>query len=77
MLTIPCCLDSWLTDGGKVVIPMDQPLSTPQKRYFYVSGIHFCYRLSERRGLVRPKGLGKLKKFTSLGLEPAAFELVA
>jgi hypothetical protein len=28
-------------------------------------------------GLVRPEGLGKFKKFSSLGLEPATFQLVA
>jgi hypothetical protein len=35
---------------------------TPQKHYFYASGIHFCSRLSKPQGLVRPEGLGKLKK---------------
>jgi hypothetical protein len=50
---------------------------TPQKHYFSASGTHFCYRLSEPQGLVRPVGLGKLKKFTSLGLEPAAFRHAA
>jgi hypothetical protein len=33
--------------------------------------------LSELQGLVWPEGLGKLKKFTSLGLEPVTFQLVA
>jgi hypothetical protein len=40
------------------------------------SGTHFCYRLSKRQGLVRPDGLGKLKKFFHLiGLQPATFRL--
>jgi hypothetical protein len=34
-------------------------------------------RLSEPQGLVRPEELGKSKKFTSSGLEPATFRLVA
>jgi hypothetical protein len=33
--------------------------------------------VSEPQGLVRPEGLGKLKEFTSSGLEPAIFRLVA
>jgi hypothetical protein len=51
----------------------------PRKIYFSVSGTHFCYRLSEPQGLVRLEGLGKVKekRFTSSGLEPAAFRLVA
>jgi hypothetical protein len=36
--------------------------STPQKHYFYVSGTHFCYRLSKPQGLARPERLGKLLK---------------
>jgi hypothetical protein len=47
------------------------------KHYFPVSGTHFCSRLSEHKGLVRPKGLDKLKKVTSSGLELATFRLVA
>jgi hypothetical protein len=35
---------------------------SPQKYYFSASGTHFCYRLSEPQGLVRPEGLDKLKK---------------
>jgi hypothetical protein len=31
----------------------------------------------EPQGLVRPEGLGTLKSFTSWGLEPATFQLVA
>jgi hypothetical protein len=43
MLRIPHCLDSRLTDGGKVASPTHQPHFTPQKHYyFYVSGTHFC-----------------------------------
>jgi hypothetical protein len=78
MLRIPHCIDSQLTDGGKVVSPMHRPLSTLQK-HFSASDSHFCQRLSEPQGLVRPEGLGKLKKkksFASSCLEPATFQLV-
>jgi hypothetical protein len=34
-------------------------------------------RVSEPQGLVQLEGLGKLKNFTSSGLEPATFWLVA
>jgi hypothetical protein len=41
---------------------MHQPHFTPQKHYyFYVSGTHFCYRLSKPQGLVQPEGLRKFK----------------
>jgi hypothetical protein len=70
MLRIPHCLENQLTDGGKVVSPMNQLHFIPQKHYFSVSGAHFYYRLSESQGLVWPEGLGKLKKFISSGLEP-------
>jgi hypothetical protein len=39
---------------------------TPQKHYLYVSGTHFCYRLSKPQGLARPEGLGKLIKIIHL-----------
>jgi hypothetical protein len=66
MLRIPHCLDNRLTDGGK-------------KHYFSASGTHFCYRLRKPQDLVRPEGSRKLKQnsFTSSGLEPATFRLVA
>jgi hypothetical protein len=35
MLRIPHCLDSQLTDGGKVVSPTHQPHFTPQKHYYF------------------------------------------
>jgi hypothetical protein len=57
MLMIPHCLNSRLTDGGKVVSPTHRPHSTPQKHFFYVSGTNFCYRLSKPQGLVRLEGL--------------------
>jgi hypothetical protein len=38
----PTCLDSRLTDGGKVVSPTHRPRSTPQKHYFSAFGPHFC-----------------------------------
>jgi hypothetical protein len=55
-----------LTDGGKVVSPMDRPLFTPQKHYLYASGTHLCWRLSKSEGLVWPEGLGELKKLIHL-----------
>jgi hypothetical protein len=62
MLRIPHCIDNLLTDGGKVVNPTQTPHFNPQKYYyFYVSGTHFCYRLSKPQGIVRPEGLGKFK----------------
>jgi hypothetical protein len=48
--------------GRQVVSPTHRPHSTPQKRYFSASGTHFCWRLSKPQRLVRPEGLGKLKK---------------
>jgi hypothetical protein len=38
----------------------------PRNIIFSASGTHFCYSLSEPQGLVRPEGLGKLKKFIHL-----------
>jgi hypothetical protein len=67
MLRIPHCLDSRLTDGGKVVSLTHRPRSTLQKHYYSVSGTHSCYRLSEPQGLVQPEGLGKLKKNHFIG----------
>jgi hypothetical protein len=61
MLRIPPCLDTRLTDGGKVVILTQRPRSTPQK-HFSTYCTHFCYRLSKLQGPVRLEGLGKLKK---------------
>jgi hypothetical protein len=53
MLRIPHRLDNRLTDGGKVVSYTHPPHFTPQKHYyFYVSGTHFCYRLSKPQALV-------------------------
>jgi hypothetical protein len=77
MLRIPHCLDNLLTDRSKVVSPTHPLHFIPQKHYyFYVSGTHFCYRPSERQGLVRPEGLGKFKKITSSGIEPATFQAI-
>jgi hypothetical protein len=48
--------------GGKFVSPMHPTHFTPQKHYyFYVSGTHFCYRLSTPQELVRLEGLGKFR----------------
>jgi hypothetical protein len=49
----------------------------PRNIYFSASGTHFCYRLHEPQGLVQLEGLGILKKFTSSGLEPTTFQLIA
>jgi hypothetical protein len=66
MLRIPNCLDSRLTDGGKVVSPTHRSRITPQKDHLSASGTHFSYRLTEPQGLMRPEGLGKLKEFIHL-----------
>jgi hypothetical protein len=65
MLRIPHCLDNLITDGDKSVSPAHRPRPAAQKHYFSASGTHFCYRLSKPQGLVRPGGLGKLKKIIS------------
>jgi hypothetical protein len=71
MLRIPYCLDSRFRDGGKVVSPTHQPHFTPQKHYyFYVSGTHFCWRLSKPQGLVWLEGLGKFKNSPDQILNP-------
>jgi hypothetical protein len=57
-------LDNRLTDGGKVVSPTHRTRFVSQK-HFSASCIHFCSRLSEPQGLVRPEGLGKLKTINS------------
>jgi hypothetical protein len=75
MLRNPRCLHNRLTDGDKVVSPTHRPRSTPLKHYFSATGTRFCYRLSKFQGLVQLEGLGKLKKFTSSGLEVATFQL--
>jgi hypothetical protein len=62
MLRTPHCLDNRLTDGSNIVSPKHRPLSTFHKHYFSVSGTHFCLGLSKPHGLMRPEGLGKLKK---------------
>jgi hypothetical protein len=43
MLRIQHCLDNRLTDGGKVVSPMNRPHSTPEKHYYFSGfGSHLC-----------------------------------
>jgi hypothetical protein len=59
-------MDNRLTDGGKAVSPTDRPRFTLQKHYFSASGTHFCQRLIQPQSLVRPEGLGKLRKFVHL-----------
>jgi hypothetical protein len=63
---VPHCPENHFTDGGNVVSPTLRPRSIPQKHYFPASGTHFCYRLNKPQGLVRPEGLGKLKKLIHL-----------
>jgi hypothetical protein len=71
MLTIPHCLENRLIDGDKVVSPTHPLQFTPYKHYYFnVSGTHFCQRLSKPQGLVRPKGLGKLKNSPRRVLNP-------
>jgi hypothetical protein len=41
-------------------------LYSPENIFFSLSGIHVCWRLDKLRGLLRPEGLGKLKKFGDL-----------
>jgi hypothetical protein len=65
MLRISHCLDSRLTDGGKIVSPTYRLRSTPQKHYFFGFGTHFCYRLSKPHGLVRPEGKDNFKQIHS------------
>jgi hypothetical protein len=55
-------LDNRLTDGGKVVRLTHRPRSVLQKHYSSVSGTLSCWRPSDPQGLLRPEGLGKLKK---------------
>jgi hypothetical protein len=61
MLRIQHRINCRLTDGCRIVGPTHRPHFTPQEHYFSISGTHFCSRLSEPQGLVRPEGLGKLK----------------
>jgi hypothetical protein len=71
MLRTPHCIDNRLIDGGKAVNPTHPPHFPSQKHYyFYVSGTHFRLGLSKPQGLLRPEGLGKLKKkIPSSGIE--------
>jgi hypothetical protein len=77
MLRISHCIDNRITDGGKFVSLTHRPRSNNQKHYCSASGIHFCHRLSGCQDVVLPEGLGKLKQFTSSGLEPETSMLVA
>jgi hypothetical protein len=77
MLGIPHCIDNRLTDSGKVICPMHRLRSTPQKHYFSVSGTHFWLEAEWTPGPSAAGRLGKLKKFTSSGLDPATFLLVS
>jgi hypothetical protein len=72
-LRFPHLLDSPLTDGGKVVSLTHRLPFTPQgdSWYSFLSDAE-----SNPRVIVRLEGLGKLKKSTSSGLEPAIFRLV-
>jgi hypothetical protein len=55
-----------------------QPQSTPQNHYLSASGTHFCQRMSKPQVVVLLEELVELKiSFTSSGLEPATFQLVA
>jgi hypothetical protein len=45
--------------------------------FLKIPGTHFCYSLSRHQGPVWLEGLGKFKKSTSSGFEPATFRLAA
>jgi hypothetical protein len=77
MSRIPHCLGNRLTDGGKAVSPTHQAALYSPDTLFFCFWYSFLLEVSEPQGLVRPKGLGKLKMFTSSGLEPATFWLLA
>jgi hypothetical protein len=59
--------DIRLIDGGKVVSPRGRPLFYPQEDSWYS---FLLEAESTPRAIVRLKGLGKLKKFTSSGTRP-------
>jgi hypothetical protein len=59
------CLDSLLTDDGKVVSSTHRLRSALKKHYFSVSGTHFSQSLDQFQGLTHKEGLGKLKKIYS------------
>jgi hypothetical protein len=71
MLRIPNYVESQFTDRGKVVNLKHRPRFTLRK----IPGTHFCQRLSQLKGLVRPEGLGtyEKKKITLSGLEHVTF----
>jgi hypothetical protein len=63
----PTFVDNRLTDVGEVVSLMVRPPFIPRK----IPGIHFCFKLSGARAIVRLEGLGQLKNpTTSSGTEP-------
>jgi hypothetical protein len=72
----PTFLDNRRIYAGKILSPTHRLRFTPQEDYFSASGTHFCQRLSKPQGLMRLKGLGE-NSFTSWGLEPETFLLVA
>jgi hypothetical protein len=67
------CLDSRVTDGGKVVSLTSRKPFTPKEDSWY----SFLSGWVDPRAIVRLEGLGKLKKSTSSGLDPATFRLLA
>jgi hypothetical protein len=54
------CIESRLTNGGKIISLTCRPPIYSQKYCVCASGTHFCSRLSKRQGLVRPEGLGEV-----------------
>jgi hypothetical protein len=73
-LRLPHFIGNQLTDGGKVVSLKHQPPFTPQGRFLWYSFLLRAW--VDPRATVQLEGLGKLKKSTSLGLDPATFQLV-
>jgi hypothetical protein len=77
MLRIPHCLDNRLTDGGNVVSPTIRPHFTLQKHLFFCFWNSFLLEVGQTPGPSEAGRIFKSKKFSSSGLEPAAFRLVA
>jgi hypothetical protein len=66
LLRIPHCLDSRLTDGGKLVSSKHRPHSTPQNIIFLFLVLISVRSWVSPQSLVRPEWVGKLEKFIHL-----------
>jgi hypothetical protein len=63
MLRIAHCVDSWLTDGGKVVSLLRRVSSLPRR---IIRGTYFYWRLIQFKGNSEAGGLVKFKKSSDL-----------